>query len=378
MGILSRSRAYIGPEKVQIDITNRCNNNCLYCWARSPLLGEKEATEAWKGHELPVEIVKDLIDDLHRLGTRNIHIAGGGEPFMHPQLLNIIAYIKRKGLRCEITTNMTLIDKAVAEKVVELGVDHLTASLWAADALMYVRLHPGKTEEDFYHIVDILKWFNFLKQKQNKSLPVIRLSYVISNINYRDIRKMVMLVREVGANSYLFQVMDAVAGCTDSLLLTDVQRQEAIKILESLKGERASLASEKNIIGCEVEEFMRRMSRPDIFKSCYDEEEYKKMPCYAGWLFSRVTAEGNVNFCLKTDEYPIGNLYKESFRKIWCSQAYADFRQDAFWHKQVSGRLLRCNTTCDNRHDNLSAHFALEKLAGSKKLFLNLGKSIIR
>ncbi len=61
-GILDGSHTYTGPTVVQIDVTNRCNNNCMVCWLRSPLLEELEATSEWQSKELPLKVVIKLLD----------------------------------------------------------------------------------------------------------------------------------------------------------------------------------------------------------------------------------------------------------------------------------------------------------------------------
>ncbi|MCZ7586958.1 MAG: hypothetical protein M5R36_28430 [Deltaproteobacteria bacterium] len=46
-GVLDGERAFVGPEHVVIDPTNRCDNNCLACWTYSPLLGRYAPPEEW-------------------------------------------------------------------------------------------------------------------------------------------------------------------------------------------------------------------------------------------------------------------------------------------------------------------------------------------
>ncbi|MEE8480277.1 MAG: radical SAM protein, partial [Desulfobacterales bacterium] len=94
-GILNQ-KIYTGPWNVQIDLTNRCNNNCIACWCNSPLLGDKAMAPAIKNKSLSFETAIKLIDELDELGVRAIYFTGGGEPFMHPQILDIMRHIKAK------------------------------------------------------------------------------------------------------------------------------------------------------------------------------------------------------------------------------------------------------------------------------------------
>src|SRR5512147_2771053 len=94
-GILDK-KAYTGPITVQIDIMNACNQNCVGCWCHSPLLGDLAMSAETKKKFLPYKIAMKLIDDLDAMGVRDIYFTGGGEPFMHPQAVDIMEHVKKK------------------------------------------------------------------------------------------------------------------------------------------------------------------------------------------------------------------------------------------------------------------------------------------
>lgn len=94
-GILKK-KVLTGPWSVQIDLTNQCNNDCLACWCRSKFLKDKAMKPEVVKQSLSYEKVIGLIDELDKLGVRDIYFTGGGEPFMHPKILDIMRYIKKK------------------------------------------------------------------------------------------------------------------------------------------------------------------------------------------------------------------------------------------------------------------------------------------
>ena len=89
-GIAHGSRSFTGPEHVVIDLTNRCNNDCIACWTRSPLLGNNRPEPEWHKQQLKTDVVLSLIDELAALGTSIIRFTGGGEPFLHIDILKLI------------------------------------------------------------------------------------------------------------------------------------------------------------------------------------------------------------------------------------------------------------------------------------------------
>lgn len=78
-----------GPLTVGWDITNRCNLMCKHCYAES---NSRKPSE-----DLPLDTVKNVVDQLSDLGCVIIALAGG-EPLMRKDLPQIIEYIKNKGI----------------------------------------------------------------------------------------------------------------------------------------------------------------------------------------------------------------------------------------------------------------------------------------
>ena len=81
--------------EISIEILQRCPNRCIYCSSHS----NPQAT-----HIIPFEIIKNVIDDAKSLGCKTVCLSGG-EPFLHPHILNIISYIAKLQLTCYVYTS---------------------------------------------------------------------------------------------------------------------------------------------------------------------------------------------------------------------------------------------------------------------------------
>lgn len=81
--------------EISIEILQRCPNRCIYCSSHS----NPQAT-----HIIPFEIIKNVIDDAKSLGCKIVCLSGG-EPFLHPHILDIISYIAKQQLTCYVYTS---------------------------------------------------------------------------------------------------------------------------------------------------------------------------------------------------------------------------------------------------------------------------------
>ena len=81
--------------EISIEILQRCPNRCIYCSSHS---------NPQAAYLIPFEIIKNVIDDAKSLGCKTVCLSGG-EPFLHPQILDIISYIAKQQLTCYVYTS---------------------------------------------------------------------------------------------------------------------------------------------------------------------------------------------------------------------------------------------------------------------------------
>jgi MoaA/NifB/PqqE/SkfB family radical SAM enzyme len=382
-GILNK-KVYTGPWTVQIDLTNRCNNNCIACWCRSPLLKDREMDEETKKKMLSREVAMKLIDDLDRLGVREIYLTGGGEPLMHPNALEIMRYIKKKNIKLDMSTNFTMVNENVAKEFVDMGLDHMNISIWAGTAKTYSLLHPNKTEKTFKRIEKVLNFIQKLKKKKGKSKPKIGMYNVILNLNYHEVEKMLEFAFRTRLNEIDFVPVDTIPGRTDVLKLNKKQREELARRFRNLWNLFPVFERKYNhtLEFRNYEQFLRRIENEDAEEANYDTNIIDSIPCYAGWTFARILANGDVNSCLKSFRIPTGNIYNESFEKIWLNEKQALFREKTLncrksdpYFRQMGNDLngdQGCYKCCDNLGLNLLVHGKLSKLKSYQKFLIKI------
>jgi len=383
---LHSSRAFVGPEVLHIDLTNHCNFNCIACWCRSPLLGDKAMPEWEKKLSLPLETIRGVFDDLNQMGgLRQVKLVGGGEPFMHSDILAIVEYIKSKdkNIEIDINTNFSLINKEIVYRVLDLGVDSFTVSLWAGTPAVYTSVHPNQSEDAFYRIKDILKLIFTEKKRLNRLTPRILIHDVIFNLNYKDIEEMLNCALDTGTDAIQFVPMDPIKDKTDKLLLNEEERKELLNGLLTIRKRydektlRYISEDGRSVILPDFKGFIQRLQRLDIKSGAYDENVVEEIPCYVGWLFARIMTTGNVVPCCKGHRMVLGNIYKNRFRDIWLSQEYNEFRYNcvnlsktnAYFSKIGNDAVAKTGCyNCDNLWQNIPMHTKISLL---KKYNLN-------
>jgi molybdenum cofactor biosynthesis enzyme MoaA len=116
------------PVEAQLIVTRRCNLSCGYC------------TEYDKVSEfIPLEVLKQRIDALHRLHVVNIAFLGG-EPLLHPQLAEAVAYADRRA-QVSVTTNGFLLTEELIDRLNVAGLANMEVSIDAvsADKTAYIQ-----------------------------------------------------------------------------------------------------------------------------------------------------------------------------------------------------------------------------------------------
>lgn len=95
----------------------RCNLACGYC-------NEYDHSSS----PVPIATLQARVDHLARLGTSVITISGG-EPLLHPELGELVAHIRRRGMIAGLITNGFLLSRQRILQLNEAGLDHLQISI---------------------------------------------------------------------------------------------------------------------------------------------------------------------------------------------------------------------------------------------------------
>jgi len=97
------------PIRLDMELTERCNNNCVHCCINLPATDRKA-----QRRELTTEQIKQILKEAVSLGCMVVRFTGG-EPLLRKDFHQIYLFARKQGLRVLLFTNATLITKELAE-----------------------------------------------------------------------------------------------------------------------------------------------------------------------------------------------------------------------------------------------------------------------
>jgi MoaA/NifB/PqqE/SkfB family radical SAM enzyme len=119
---------------LSIEVTTHCNGNCTHCFARAG---------NWQPSSLSSAVVKDVIMEGYKTGSRQLHITGG-EPLLWKGLFGALDYAIGIGYqKISMNTNGKLITGDVAKKLVAYDGLSISVSLDGPESLHDCRRGAG-------------------------------------------------------------------------------------------------------------------------------------------------------------------------------------------------------------------------------------------
>ncbi|MBL8897972.1 MAG: radical SAM protein [Planctomycetes bacterium] len=122
-GLRSPESFRVRTHNLTIALTARCNLRCVGCRYGRDFMLEKE---------LPLELVRGVVEDAASLGIRTLRLYGG-EPLLYRDLPRVIECARSHNLDAYVTTNALLLDKRIDE-LYAAGLRQLTIGFYGSGA----------------------------------------------------------------------------------------------------------------------------------------------------------------------------------------------------------------------------------------------------
>jgi MoaA/NifB/PqqE/SkfB family radical SAM enzyme len=310
-GFLSSNIAEASPFAMLVDVTQRCNLNCLHCRFHSPLAPAPRQDEGRS--DFPLDRFLALCREAREWGIRKVTLIGEGEPLLHPGLLEMVAAAKAAGCRVMLVTNGTLLGAKLAEELISAGLDEIMVSLWASDEEEYRSLNPGTRPEMFQRTVAGLQAVASAKRARRSPVPRLVLHRVIEARFFQNLEKTVDIARKTGCDAVSFSPLRPMLPADRNRSLTPEGEQELVQVLAHA-GRKAQAAG----LAHNISEVLQRLN--------LGRAVWKKLPCYIGWVDIRLKVNGDVLPC-NSCQWVMGNIHRDGIREIWNNLDYQEFRR---------------------------------------------------
>jgi len=201
----------------------RCNLHCVHCYSDSE-------NRDYPG-ELTVEEATRMLEDLAQFHIPAL-LLSGGEPLAHPRVFELAAYAKQLGLRLTLSTNGTLIDRATAERIKQVGFSYVGISF---DGL-------GKVNDQFRGKLGAfdaaLKGLRHLKAVGQK----VGLRFTLTRRNFEALPEIFELVEREGIDRVCFYHL-VYSGRGSRIAADDLTHAETRRAVETILDWTRSLQS---------------------------------------------------------------------------------------------------------------------------------------
>ena len=309
-GVLGRTFYIIPqrPERIQVEITNRCNYTCGMCPRESFNLPEKD---------ISFDLFKKIIDRLAPFSEKgletsyNITLTGWGEPLLHPALVDMIVYTKDKGHNVGVTTNGLLLAPFI-EEFIGKSLDKLTISLDSVEEGIEVKeSHPSNK-------VVQKNIESLIRSRGDRKKPMITIQ--ITMHGKQQCLETIKYAGEAGADRVYLVRLNIPFGMNSFKRPNLEEELEIYKESEEI-AKKYGLQVDNNFTAFDNQllRSLYKKLRPVMYRS----DKY----CPKPYDYLYINIDGRATPCCDLPRYEVGNVFKQSIDEIWHGENMQYFRE---------------------------------------------------
>jgi len=296
------------PYLIQIFPVYACNFKCGYCIHS---LDKKQHGYISNEVLMPIDLYKKAIDDIKKSGKKikMLRFAAIGEPLLHPQIAEMVAYAKQADIAnsIDIVTNGALLTPELSDALIAAGLSKLRISL------------EGLSSDDYkkHSLADV----NFEKFVEN-----IRYFYEHCGDTRMYIKIIDYMVQKEEERSRFYELFDPITH--------DIAIEHLTPTIAEIDYDAISDGMETN-------------------KPQNGEKLLESQICPQPFYMMQINPDGNVVPCCSM-KYPrvLGNVNEQSVQEVWIGEQFNQFRRDVLHGvKQMDCACKECNLYLYDLHE---------------------------
>lgn len=288
------------PMSMSIEPTTACNLRCPECPS-----GLRQFSRSTGNIAMP--LFENVLNEVHST-LISILFYFQGEPFIHPQITNMVRLAVDKGLYTMISTNGHFLDRPRCEQIIRSGLHRIIISMDGINEEQYLQY---RKEGDFQKLIQGIQ--NLVEtRKQNKSRsPLIVLQCIVFRHNEHSLHQMKSLAEELGV---------------DKLQLKSAQ------VYQFEQG--SNLIPEQEIYSRYKKDIDQKYSIKSLLFN----------HCWRMWSGCVMTWDGLIVPCCfdKDAQHRLGSVPQDGFREVWKSEIYSGFRSKILLNRKGIDICTNC------------------------------------
>ncbi|MGB9005197.1 MAG: SynChlorMet cassette radical SAM/SPASM protein ScmE [Candidatus Aminicenantales bacterium] len=290
------------PKSVDIDITDRCNLRCRYCYFYTSPADVKQ--------DLPRDEWLRFFEELNRCAVTEVCLAGG-EPFIREDLPDIIRGIVRNRMRFSILSNGTLITEELAAFLASTGrCNFVQVSI---DGSISITHDSFRGQGSFYKAVQGIRTL-----QRNGVSAAVRVT--IHRQNVRDLDNIArLLLEDIGLPSFSTNSAGYMGLCqknTEQVQLTSEERYLAMTtLLKLVKKYEGRISAQAGPLAEGRDWLKMEKARRDGLGSL--PEGGRLTGCGCPFSKIAVRSDGVYVPCNMLSHIELGRINRDSLQDIW-------------------------------------------------------------
>lgn len=324
------------PFQIVWNITKACNMNCIHCYENAGKMGKDE---------LQSDEVINGIDAMAIAGVTSIAFSGG-EPTIHPHILDFIKYTENSGMCAAMATNgYVLADKNKSKEFIDAGLEFIQISLDGKDP---------QTHDSFRQIDGA--WEKAVKTVENfvDAGIFVEVATTVTEHNMDEIPEMIDFVRDLGASWFmLYNFIPTGKGI--EIMDMDLSPKDRSEILKTAYAENdgdMQILSTAPQYAAVVESLVSKdsaMIPTHFYNPEYTNPALMQLAefiggCGAGRFYMSLEPNGDMYPCVffpHKKEVKLGNLLENDFEDIWANNEVLNMLRDK---EILRGQCGECNS----------------------------------
>jgi len=323
--------------KLYIEPTTGCNLQCRTC-----------IRNVWEDSvgQMSQDTFQQLLESLDRLpDLTRVVFTGFGEPLSHPQILEMIQAVRKRGLSVTLGSNGLLLSNEMARELVSLGVDRIVISVDGVKPETYASVRGAMLSQ----VLDNIRNLNEAKREFRSLNPALGIEFVILKNNISELPDLTRLASRLNAARVLV---------SNVLPYTKDMREEILYGYEP----RPALSASGWPVRADAWVTWGTLELPRMHWGAERRCRFVKdqsivvgwdggvSPCYAlSHHYHYFAVDGRKK---EVNRYILGNLNEQPLAEIWMSEDYVRFRSEVRGFHFPSCPDCDLRESCDLRERN--------------------------